>query len=230
MGFGELAERHRRVWMRIYPNPGAGDGRAVAVPLGVFAPGEAEHFLLDRTDRTDRQGAARLADDLGHLPLALDHAAAYCKRTGTSFDKYRELLPELIKRAPKDADYPRSVYATFSLAGPLRRCGHCRASLCSSAQVSGQAGIRSRFSGRAEILIGLCQLRVVPCPPRVPSPEAFGRRPVVHVEWVGIGRHPKAFTVTDSGPILEHRRSPFSSRLPRPEAWAQRLTIAMIIL
>jgi Tfp pilus assembly protein PilF len=91
-------------------------GRAAAVPLGVFAPGEAEQFLLDRTGRTDRQGAARLADDLGHLPLALDHAAAYCKRTGTSFDKYRELLPELIKRAPKDADYPRSVYATFSLA------------------------------------------------------------------------------------------------------------------
>jgi tetratricopeptide (TPR) repeat protein len=91
-------------------------GRAAAVPLGVFAEHEAVQFLLDRTDRTDKEGAARLAADLGHLPLALDHGAAYCKRTGTSFDKYRELLPELIKRAPKDADYPRNVYATFSLA------------------------------------------------------------------------------------------------------------------
>ena len=86
------------------------------MPLGVFAAAEAMQFLLDRTDRTDKEGAARLAAELGYLPLALDHAAAYCKRTGTSFDKYRELLPELIKRAPKDADYPRSVYATFSLA------------------------------------------------------------------------------------------------------------------
>ena len=91
-------------------------GRAAAVPLGVFAPDEAVQFLLDRTDRTDKEGAARLAADLGHLPLALDHAAAYCKRTGTSFDTYRTYLPDLIKRAPKDADYPRSVYATFSLA------------------------------------------------------------------------------------------------------------------
>ena len=91
-------------------------GRAAAVPLGVFAPDEAVQFLLDRTERTDKEGASRLAADLGYLPLALDHAAAYCKRTGTSFDKYRELLPELIKRAPKDADYPRSVYATFGLA------------------------------------------------------------------------------------------------------------------
>ena len=91
-------------------------GRAAAIPLGVFASDEAVLFLLDRTDRTDKEGAARLAADLGHLPLALDHSAAYCKRTGTSFDKYRELLPELIKRAPKDADYPKSVYATFILA------------------------------------------------------------------------------------------------------------------
>jgi tetratricopeptide (TPR) repeat protein len=91
-------------------------GRAVAVPLGVFADEEAVQFLLGRTGRSDKEGADRLARDLGKLPLALDHAAAYCKRTGTSFDKYREFLPELIKRAPKDADYPRNVYATFSLA------------------------------------------------------------------------------------------------------------------
>ena len=70
------------------------------------------------TGQTARIRKARPASphDLGHLPLALDHAAAYCKRTGTSFDTYRTYLPDLIKRAPKDADYPRSVYATFSLA------------------------------------------------------------------------------------------------------------------
>jgi tetratricopeptide (TPR) repeat protein len=91
-------------------------GRAAAVPLGVFAPDEAVAFLLARTGRSDTQGAAQLARDLGHLPLALDHAAAYCRRTGTAFEAYRALLPDLIKRAPKDADYPADVYATFSLA------------------------------------------------------------------------------------------------------------------
>ncbi len=91
-------------------------GRAAAVPLGVFAPDEAVAFLLARTGRSDAQGAAALARDLGHLPLALDHAAAYCRRTGVAFETYRALLPDLIKRAPKDADYPADVYATFSLA------------------------------------------------------------------------------------------------------------------
>ena len=91
-------------------------GRAAAVPLGVFAPDEAVAFLLARTGRTDAQGAAALARDLGHLPLALDHAAAYCRRTGVAFETYRALLPDLIKRAPKDADYSADVYATFSLA------------------------------------------------------------------------------------------------------------------
>ncbi len=91
-------------------------GRAAPVPLGVFAPQEAVDFLLKRTARADADGAAALARDLGHLPLALDHAAAYCRRTGTAFEAYRALLPELIKRAPKDADYPADVHATFSLA------------------------------------------------------------------------------------------------------------------
>ena len=91
-------------------------GRAAAVPLGVFAPDEAVAFLLARTGRADAEGAAQLARDLGHLPLALDHAAAYCRRTGVAFETYRALLPDLIKRAPKDADYPADVYATFSLA------------------------------------------------------------------------------------------------------------------
>ena len=33
-----------------------------------------------------------------------------------SFDRYAERLPELIAEAPKDAGYPDSVFATFSLA------------------------------------------------------------------------------------------------------------------
>ncbi len=91
-------------------------GRAAAVPLGVFAPERRCSSCSTGQTAPIRKARPASLHDLGHLPLALDHAAAYCKRTGTSFDTYRTYLPELIKRAPKDADYPRSVYATFSLA------------------------------------------------------------------------------------------------------------------
>ena len=96
-------------------------GRAAAVPLGVFAEDEAAAFLQERAGRGDQDGARRLAADLGRLPLALDHAAAYCKRTRMAFDAYAKLLPELIKRVPKGADYPRSVSATFSSPSSTRR-------------------------------------------------------------------------------------------------------------
>jgi tetratricopeptide (TPR) repeat protein len=53
---------------------------------------------------------------LGRLPLALDHAAAYCKRTQMSFSAYAAKASNLIAAAPRGALYPRSVAATFDLA------------------------------------------------------------------------------------------------------------------
>jgi hypothetical protein len=53
---------------------------------------------------------------LGCLPLALDHAAAYCKRTQVSFSDYANKVLNLIAKAPRDTMYPRSVAATFDLA------------------------------------------------------------------------------------------------------------------
>jgi len=82
----------------------------------VFAPNEGVQFLLSRTGRADTQGAARLAHDLGYLPLALDHAAAFCVETGDSFAEYAERLPQWIAHAPESADYPRAVAGTFSAA------------------------------------------------------------------------------------------------------------------
>jgi hypothetical protein len=46
---------------------------------------EAIAFLMDRAGRSDETGARTLAEALGRLPLALDHAAAACKRTQMSF-------------------------------------------------------------------------------------------------------------------------------------------------
>ena len=60
----------------------------------------------------------KLAATLGFLPLALDHAAADCRRTGIAFDRYRGLAAELIRDVPRGADYAEEtpVFATFELA------------------------------------------------------------------------------------------------------------------
>ncbi len=66
---------------------------AAPVKVGVFPPDVAAQFLLDATGRSDGEGAERLAAALGYLPLALDHAAAYCKRAGVDFDAYGSWPP-----------------------------------------------------------------------------------------------------------------------------------------
>ena len=66
--------------------------------------------------KNDADAAGRLADALHCLPLALSHARAYCWARNWGYDQYIAKLPELIAEAPKDAPYPASVFATFSLA------------------------------------------------------------------------------------------------------------------
>ena len=77
---------------------------------------EAIGFLQDRAGRRDEAGAQTLAEALGRLPLALDHAAATCRRTQMSFADYAAKASSLIAAAPRGAAYPRSVAATFDLA------------------------------------------------------------------------------------------------------------------
>ncbi len=91
-------------------------GRAAEIEIDLLDPESAVTFLLTRSGRKDREGAARLATALGNLPLALDHAGAYVRLTGMSFDRYCERLEDLIARAPRGAAYPDSVGATFGLA------------------------------------------------------------------------------------------------------------------
>src|SRR5262245_22639465 len=86
------------------------------VALDVLPHEEAVGLLKGRTGRSDAAGATTLAEALGRLPLALDHAAAYCKRTQTQFADYATKASSLIVAAPRGAGYPRSVAATFDLA------------------------------------------------------------------------------------------------------------------
>jgi len=64
-----------------------------ALDVGELDPDDSVRFLLNRTGRTEanpdeRSTAAELAAQLGHLPLALEQAAAYIAETGVSFATY----------------------------------------------------------------------------------------------------------------------------------------------
>jgi tetratricopeptide (TPR) repeat protein len=134
----QLAEQ-RATWLLVYDNVAAPDAIADLLPsagsrvlitsrfldwselagevaLDVLPLEEAVGFLQSRTARSDTAGASTLADALGRLPLALDHAAAYCKRTQMRFADYAQRASSLIDTAPRGAGYPRSVAATFDLA------------------------------------------------------------------------------------------------------------------
>ena len=91
-------------------------GWAEEVGVDVLPLEEAAALLQSRTGRSDAAGAKVLAEALGNLPLALDHAAAYCKRTQMRFADYAVKASNFIAAAPRGAGYPRSVAATFDLA------------------------------------------------------------------------------------------------------------------
>jgi tetratricopeptide (TPR) repeat protein len=133
-----LAEQ-RATWLLVYDNVPAPDAIADLLPsagarvlitsrfsdwseqadevtLDVLPPEQAVALLESRAGSSDAVGAETLAEALGRLPLALDHAAAYCKRTQMRFVDYAEKASSLISTAPRGAGYPRSVAATFDLA------------------------------------------------------------------------------------------------------------------
>jgi tetratricopeptide (TPR) repeat protein len=136
-----LAEQ-RAIWLLVYDNvtspeeiadllPAGGahvlitsrfsdwGGWAEEVALDVLPIEEATAFLQSRTGSSDESGAKILAEALGRLPLALDHAAAFCRSAQMRFSDYAAKAAKLIAAAPpraRRAAYPRSVAATFDLA------------------------------------------------------------------------------------------------------------------
>jgi TIR domain len=112
--FDELGQRDR--WLLVYDNatepaaldglrPPAGTGhllitsrnpawRGVAATVGVDVLPRSEAVAFLRQDGLEEEAAARLAEALGDLPLALEQAAAYMEATSTPPAEYVSLLRE----------------------------------------------------------------------------------------------------------------------------------------
>jgi class 3 adenylate cyclase/tetratricopeptide (TPR) repeat protein len=90
-----------------------------AIPLPVWTLDTAADYLLRASGRSDvnAQTAQAITQALGALPLALSHAAAALRNLRmVSPQRYLERVNEHLKNAPRGAEYPRSVFATFSTA------------------------------------------------------------------------------------------------------------------
>lgn len=195
-GLRRLAEQ-RATWLLVYDNVTSPDditdllpaatarvlitsrfpdwsGWAEEVALDVLPAGEAAAFLESRAGRQDAAGAGTLAAALGHLPLALDHAAAYCRRTQMRFADYAAKASSLIAAAPRGAAYPRSVAATVDLAisAAVAQCPEAEAAMAYLAQCAPERIPMSLFDGalddemqRTEALLALTEVSLVKAEP-----------------------------------------------------------------
>jgi len=91
----------------------------IPIALQPWSLDAATRYLLRSSGRDDlsERDACAIAGALGALPLALSHAAAALRNLRmVSVQRYLERINEYLRKAPRGADYPRSVFATFSTA------------------------------------------------------------------------------------------------------------------
>ena len=90
-----------------------------AIALPTWPPGTAIRYLRHESGRSDltEADARAIVEALGALPLALAHAAASLRglRMVTP-ERYLQHISEHLKNAPRNAHYPRSVFATLRTA------------------------------------------------------------------------------------------------------------------
>jgi hypothetical protein len=90
-----------------------------AIEVDVFSPEESIGLIRSRWDDLTDEDALALAEDLGHLPLALEQAVAMHEQTGIPLAEYQRALknsPSQILAEGNPANYPQSVAATLGLA------------------------------------------------------------------------------------------------------------------
>ena len=88
-----------------------------------LAPGNSRHPLTDSEDALRSSEARRLAAELGHLPIAVDHAAAYLAETGQSIDEYLASFQQnahlLLSEQPGDPEISAHVSGTWAVSTTL---------------------------------------------------------------------------------------------------------------
>jgi|GEM_PF-2495268 len=68
-------------------------GVAQTLSVNIWSEIEAVEFLLKRTGQNDKEEAGKLAEELGYLPLALEHAGAYLAENALlNFADYNQLF------------------------------------------------------------------------------------------------------------------------------------------
>ena len=110
----------------------------VAIPVQALELDTAAGYLQRESARADLSAAdaREIAETLGALPLALAHAAAYLRATRTvTPGRYLERITHHLKNTPRNAEYPRSVFATFNtaIAQAEREAAGAAAVLCFAA-------------------------------------------------------------------------------------------------
>jgi tetratricopeptide (TPR) repeat protein len=88
-----------------------------AVDVDAAAPEQREDAAADEISR--RVDAEKLAEELGNLPLAVEHAAAYLKERGVSVEEYLQAYretPYTLLGAEVDIAYQQPVATTWSLS------------------------------------------------------------------------------------------------------------------
>ncbi|GAB6179037.1 FxSxx-COOH system tetratricopeptide repeat protein [Desulfotomaculum defluvii] len=93
---------------------------ASTISLREWEREESVEFLCRRIKQTDRRIADELAEELGDLPLALEHAAAYIETTGRTMSEYLDLFRnynlELMKGSQPPVGYKDTITTTWKLA------------------------------------------------------------------------------------------------------------------
>ena len=93
---------------------------ADSTKVPVFTRDEATLFILDITDSNDDTAAARLAEALGELPLAVEQAAFFIKVNGISIDEYLDMFhryhTRLLEADISEIEYPATVATTWEIS------------------------------------------------------------------------------------------------------------------
>ena len=81
------------------------------VPVDVFGAAEASAFLATRTGLDDEPGAASVATELGHLPLALALAAPVIRGQRHGYARYLDRLQRIpVEQSPTEGESHRYSY------------------------------------------------------------------------------------------------------------------------